>query len=156
MEIFLRKSLDGSLRPATEDDAEALKRFKVGDPVKVEATFPRNYKFLQKTMVLIGLAYDHFCEFGISEAVYRGQSVVPSKETFRKNLIVLAGHYTPVFDIRGRIRLEPKSLSYGKCTEDEAQKIYSSLIDAALRNVYRGDLTPDDLDKRVMEILSFA
>lgn len=156
MDIYVRKTLDGSLRPVSDEDAEALRTIKLGEPIKVKVTKPRNYKFLQKTMVLFGIAYDHFCEFGISEAVYRGRPVVPCKETFRKNLIVLAGHYDPVFDVRGRVKLVPHSLSYAKCTEEQAQKIYSDVINAVLANVYRGNLSEEELNKRVMEVLSFA
>lgn len=156
MDIFVRKTMDGALRPVSEEDAEALKRFKLGDPIKVKVTQPRNYKFLQKTMVLFGLAYEHFCEFGISEAEYQGRKVVPCKETFRKNLIVLAGHYDPVFDIRGKVRLVPHSLSFANCTEEKAQRIYNDVITAVLANVYRGNLTEEELNRRVAEVLAFA
>lgn len=156
MDIFVRKTMDGALRPVSEQDAEALKMIKLGDPIKVSVTKPRNYKLLQKTMVLFQLAYEHFCEFGISEAKHLGQPVVPSFDRFRKDLTVLAGHYTPVFGIRGDMRFEAKSLSYGKCTEEQAQRIYNDVITAALANVYRGNLSEEELNKRVAEVLAFA
>lgn len=155
-EIFLIKHMDGALRPASEEDAEALRRWKVGEPVKVEARKPRNYRLLQKTMVLFRLAYEHFCEFGVSEVTYKGRKVVPCKERFRKDLTILAGHYDPVFDIRGNVRLVAKSLSYARCTEEQAQEIYQSVVTAALANVYRGRLSEEQLKQAVDDILRFA
>ncbi|SER37216.1 MULTISPECIES: DUF1367 family protein [Pseudomonas] len=157
MEIVLQKCADGSLRPVDQEGIEQLARLKTGAGIRCKVTLPRNFKFLKKTMCLFTLAYEHFCEFGISEVEYKGRKVVPCKETFRKNLTVLAGHYDPVFDIRGQVRLVPRSLSFGKCTEEEAGKIYQDVITAALANVYRAtDMTPAQLDARVNQILNFA
>ena len=156
MEIVLVKTLDGALRPAMPEGIEQLAKLKVGAGVRCEVKQIRNYKFLQKTMVLFRIAYDHFCEYGISQIEYKGQRVVPCIDRFRKDLIVLSGHYTPVFGIRGDMRLQAKSLSYAKCSEEEAQQIYSDVINAALKNVYASSITAEELDQRVNELLSFA
>lgn len=156
MELVLEKALDGSLRPATEEDAEKLTRIKVGAGVKVKLTQTRNYAFLKKTMVLFGVAFDYFVEHGISAMSYRGLAVAPSKERFRKDLTILAGHYTATYDIRGAVRLEAKSLSFANCTEEEANAIYQSVITAALDNVYRGSLTERELQDWVDKLLRFA
>jgi hypothetical protein len=105
---------------------------------------------------LFKLAYDHFCEHGISVQEYKGQKVMPSYDRFRYDLVILAGHYTPVFNIRGELRLEAKSISYAKCSEDEAEKIYSSCIDAALKNVYKTATDEKTLRDMVDRLLSFA
>lgn len=156
MELIVEKCIDGSLRPSTEDDAEKLRTFKVGQGVRVKLTKARNYKFLQKTMVLFQCAFDYFCEHGINAMTYRGQTVTASKERFRKDLTILAGHYTATYDIRGNVRLEAKSLSYANCSEEEAQAIYQSVITAALANVYRGSMTESELQDWVDRLLRFA
>lgn len=155
MIITLTKGLDGALRPDSPEGLEQLRKVKVGVGVRCEVKQIRNYKFHQKLICLMTLAYEHFCEFGISQVEYKGQPVTPSFDRFRKDLTVLAGHYTPVFGIRGDMRLEPKSLSFAKCTEEEAHKIYSDVIDAALKNVYRASISADELNERVMQILHF-
>lgn len=156
MEIVLEKTFDGALRPSTEEDAEKLRTFKLGQGVKVKVTKARNYKFLQKLMVLYSVAFDYYCEHCISAMTYRGQAVEPSKERFRKDLTILAGHYTATYDIRGNVRLEAKSLSYANCSEEEAQAIYQSVITAALNNVYRGSISEKELQDWVDKLLRFA
>lgn len=156
MELIVEKCIDGSLRPATEEDAEKLTRFRVGVGVKVKMAQARNYAFLKKTMVLFQVAFDYYCEHGIGTMEYRGQKVEPSKERFRKDLTILAGHYTPTFDIRGNVRLEATSLSYANCTEEQAQAIYQSVITAALKNVYGGSMTEVALQEWIDKLLRFA
>ena len=156
MEVIMEKRLDGSFVPATEEEAEKLKSIKAGQGVRVKVTRARNYKFLKKTMVLFGVAYDYFCEHGISKQTYKGQPVTPSKEVFRKDLTILAGHYTPTFDIRGRLRLDADSLSFASCSEEKANAIYQSVITAALANVYKGSMTEEELQEWVDKLLRFA
>ena len=155
-EILLMKSPAGHLIPTTDAEFQKVRRFKVGAVVRAEVHQVRNYKFLQKMHCLFTLAYDHFCEHGISPLEYKGQKVVPSYDRFRYDLTILAGHYAPVFNIRGELRLEAKSISYGKCSEDEAEKIYSDCINAALKNVYQSKMDESALREMVDRLLAFA
>jgi hypothetical protein len=68
----------------------------------------------------------------------------------------LAGHYTATFDITGALKLEAKSLSYGKCSEQEAEKIYSDVINAALKQVFKMTMTEQELKTTVDQILGYA
>lgn len=156
MELIVEKVLDGSLRPATEHDAELLTQIKSGQGVRVKLVRIRNYAFLKKTFALFKVAYEHFCEYGVGQLEYKGRKVTPSFDRFRKDLIILAGHYEPVFDIRGNLRLEAHSLSYANCSEEKANEIYQSLITAALANVYMGRLNEVQLNDLVGKILHFA
>lgn len=155
-EIYLIKHGDGSFRPATEQDVEAMRRFKVGTAVKCEVKEVRNWAFLKKTMVLFREAYEFFCEHNLSTQTYRGQPVVPDKDRFRKDLTILAGHYKPTFDIRGNVRLQASSLSYANCSQEKAERIYQDVITASLKNVYRSNLSEAELRDHVDKVLRFA
>ena len=155
-EILLIKSPQGYLIPSGDEDIEKVRRFRVGAVVRAEVKQVRNYKFLQKMHCLFKLSYDHFCEHGTTAMEYKGQKVVPSYDRFRYDLIILAGHYTPVFNIRGELRLEAKSISYGKCSEEDAEKIYSDCINAALKNVYQSKMDEAALREMVDRLLAFA
>jgi hypothetical protein len=50
---------------------------------------------------------------------------------------VLAGFYDSYSGIDGRVRVEAKSISYGKMSQDEFEKLYSALINAAIRHVFK-------------------
>lgn len=152
MDIVLLRTNIGFI-PASEQDAEKIRRVKMGAAVRVKMRHQRNYKLLQKTMVLFQCAYEHFCEYGIVDLEYKGQKVMPSFDRFRKDLTILAGHYTSTFNIRGEVRLEANSLSYSECSEEEALKIYSDVLSAAIKNVYKYNTTEENL-KRMVEQLS--
>lgn len=142
--------------PDNDETVEYLQKIKAGAVLSGEFVQPRNYKFLQKIHVLFHTAYDYFSEHLETDIEYRGQKVRPSYDRFRKELVILAGHYEPVFNIRGELRVEAKSLSFAKCTEQEAEKIFSDCINAALKNVYRFSIDEEQLRTIVDEILAFA
>ena len=59
-------------------------------------------------------------------------------DTFRKNLTVLAGFREVSYTIDGRMRVDAQSLSYGNMEQDEFERCYSALINAAMQNIFKG------------------
>lgn len=157
MKGYLRKIPGGMLVPDNEETAEYIQKLKVGAVVSAEIVQPRNYKFLQKTMCLFGYCFDVFSEQMEANPIeYKGMKAEPSFDRFRHDLTILAGHYEATFDITGKVKLEAKSLSYGKCTEQEAERIYSDVINAALKQVFRMSMTEDELKRIVDQLLGYA
>lgn len=157
MKGYFRKLPGGTLVPDNDETVEYLQKVKTGSVVSGEFVQPRNYRFLQKTMCLFTYCFDHFAEtMAGAELEYKGMKAAPSFDRFRYDLTILAGHYTATFDIMGNIKLEAKSLSYGKCSEQEAEKIYSDVINAALKQVFKVGMTEDELRKIVDTILGYA
>jgi hypothetical protein len=147
----------GTLVPDNDETVERLQKIKNGAVVSCEIAQPRNYKFLQKTMCLFQYCFDVFAEqMEESHLEYKGQKAEPSLDRFRHDLTILAGHYTATYDITGAIKLEAKSLSYGKCSEQEAERIYNDVINAALKQVFKLSMTEDELKKTVDQILGYA
>lgn len=156
MKAYFKKMPGGVLVPDNDETAEWLQKVKTGDVLGAEFARPRNYKFLKKTMVLFRVCFDHFTEHLDTGLEYRGMKVEPSFEMFRKQLTILAGHYIATYDIRGNVRLEAKSLSFASCSEEEAERIYSDVINAALKQVYRKGISEKELRRIVDDILAFA
>lgn len=157
MKCFFRKLPGGTLVPADEDTAESLQKYKNGEVLGVELKRPRNYRFLQKTMCLFKFCFEHFADsMAGAELEYKGMKAAPSFDRFRYDLTILAGHYTATFDILGNLKLEAKSLSYGKCSEEEAERIYSDVINAALKQVFREGMSEQELRQIVDTILGYA
>ena len=155
MEILLTKLPNGTLAPADEGQTEKLSRLKVGGMVRADIKQVRNYKFLQKMHCLYKLAFDHFTEL-CEPMLYKGADVTPSYDRFRADLTILAGHFTPVYAINGEVRLEAKSIAYANCTEEEAEAIFSDVITAALKFVYKGKMQEAEMRALVDQILSFS
>lgn len=156
MKLYLRKMPGGTLVADNDETAAFLQKKKVGAVLSGDFTEPRNYKFLKKTHCLFRCCFEHFTELHDWSQQYRGMKVEPSLEMFRKQLTILAGHYTASYDIRGNVRLEAKSLSYANCSEEEAERIYQDVITAALNHVYKHKMTEAKLRAMVDDILAFA
>lgn len=155
-EMLLSKLPNGALMPADEETAEALRKIKTGVIVRADVKQVRNYKFLQKYMVLVRFLYGIWEETA-PRMQYRGQEVKPNLARFRGDLQILAGHYTATYNIRGEVRLEPKSVSFASMAEEEFEQLFSSVIDVALSKVLnRPDLTEEKIREHCENVLNFS
>lgn len=146
----------GSLAPATDEDAEALRKIKTGSAVRVEIRQIRNYKFHRKWFALAKLAFDIWSET-VPQMEYRGVEVKPDFDRFRRDLVILTGRFKAVYSARGDVRVEAESISFANMAEDKFEKLYSDTIDVVLRKILNdGRMTEDQLRSRVEAILSYA
>lgn len=146
----------GALIPATDEDAEALRKVKAGAAVRVEVKQIRNYKFLQKWFTLAKYAFDIWSET-VEPQEYKGQPVKPSFDRFRKDLIILGGRFDAVYNARGEVRVEAKSISFANMSEDEFKKLYSDTIDVILQKILAGSrMTEDQLRNHVDNVLAYT
>lgn len=136
MEILLLKTPQGALIPATEDEAEKLRRFRVGATVRAEISTMRNGQFFRKWWALAKIAYDLWSET-VPEQEYKGVKVLPDFDRFRRDLIIMAGFYRPVFAANGECRLEPESLKWSRMSEERFDKLYSATINVVLQKILK-------------------
>ena len=143
------------LIPADDEARDAIKHIKLGDAARVKITKARNYKFHRKWWALVTFAFDHWepSELADSPAV----GVVPEKslERFRKDVIILAGHYEAFYRLDGSVRIEPKSIAFSNMDQDTFEDLYSKTIDVVLKHVFR-NYTEDELRMAVDELMAFA
>lgn len=155
-ELIMIRQPGGALAPATDEDAEALRKVKAGTAVRVEVKMIRNYKFLQKWFTLAKYAFDIWSET-VPPMEYKGQPVQASFDRFRKDLIILAGHFDAVYNARGEVRVEAKSISFGSMGEDEFETLYSKTIDVILGKILGGTgMTEDQLRNHVDNVLRYS
>lgn len=152
MDLMLLKCADGSFRPATQGDIEQVQSLKIGKEFGCTLTQLRNGKFHRKVFALLGLMYDQLPR---QQTEYKGQIIEQSFERFRKEAVILSGHYEADVTGNGEVRFEAQSISYKQCSQELIEKIYSDLIDLALRKLgtYQNR---DDLDKVVDQLMGFA
>lgn len=156
MKVYFRKVQGGVLVPDNEETAAWLQKKKPGTVLAGEFSQPRNYQFHKKLMALFGVAHDYFKDTQDWSVEYKGHKVEPSFDLFRKQLTILAGHYEATYSINGEIRLEAKSLSFANATEEEVERIYSDVINASLKHVFKMSMTEQQLRECVENILAFA
>lgn len=150
-ELVLMRAPGPALVPADERAAQVIERWRVGEGVRASVSRMRNVHFHRKFFALLRVAFDAWepepCE-------YRGQEAVKNFERFRKDLLVLSGFADPVVNIKGEVRMEPKSISFASMDEDEFQEVYDRVADVILQKVLR-TYTREDLDRVVQEIVGF-
>lgn len=135
MQIDLVKHPGGVFSPVNKIGIERLHRFKNGETYTADIKLTRNPKFHRKVMAFFGFCFSHWCadRAGLGSADETTQF-----NRFRKDLTILAGFYDTVTNIRGEVRAEAKSLSYAQMEQEEFERCYSALINAAIKHVFAG------------------
>ncbi|WP_211828689.1 DUF1367 family protein [Kistimonas asteriae] len=150
--LTLVKRLDGSFVPATHQDAEKCDRIKIGSGIRGEWKQPRNIGFHRKYFSLLNIGFD---AFEAAESEYKGLPAQKNFERFRKDVTCAAGFYDVVTNLNGDIRVEAKSISFAKMSQDEFEAVYSKTADVLLHRVLRS-YTRTDLDRHVDRILGMV
>lgn len=147
--IRMTKVAKDLFRPATEEDLERLGRFRTGATIACDVREERNYKFLQKYMVMVKFLFDIW-EETMPRQQWRGQEVRANIDRFRGDLTILTGRCDATYNVRGEVRLEPHSVSFASMGEEEFEQLFSETINVALAKV----LNRPDLDEaRVRQIV---
>jgi hypothetical protein len=155
MEVLCIKTQSGALVPMDDEQAEKIKRIKAGSVTRTEIAQMRNARYFRKWFALAKFAYDIWSET-VPQMEFRGQAVQPSFERFRKDLIVLAGYYHPVFAVNGEMRVEADSISWASMDEELFSKLYSATINAVMSKVLAGsNLTEDQVTGHVERLMRF-
>lgn len=156
-DIVCIRGPNNTLYPATEEDANRIAKYKLGQGVSLKAVkiSAHNLKFHQKLIMLFKLCYDIFADQVDTGIEYKGELVKPSFDVFRGELTILSGHYTVAHSLNGSFRTFPRSISYKNRTDEEKEVIFSDVINASLRYVYRGSIPEDQLRHQVDQLLAF-
>ena len=156
MDIVMIKGPGGTLKPASPEEEDKMRGIKSGSLLGVKIARKNNPKFHRKLFALLGLCWEYHLEAADKGIVWRGVVVKPSFERMRAEMLIRAGHYDPVFALDGKtFRLEPRSLSFAKCSDEEKEGVYSALINVALKDLYNGSMTADELNEMVERVLAF-
>ena len=154
--LHLLRTSSGAFIPATEEDAELAKRFKVGSVSRVELRLMRNGDFHRKWWALAQLAFDAW-----TETLPADCEALPNLEAFRKRLIMWAGFGEMLLEPDGRggyvVNEVAKSISFGSMDQVTFERLYSKTIDVILEKILpnRG-LTETALREWAMRVLEFA
>ena len=154
MEIILVKLSGGVLAPANDAEAEKLKKIKSGAGVRVQLTQMRNYEHHKKWFALAGYAFEMWSDLH-DPVIHKGQQIKPNFDRFRKDLTILSGYYDTTYNVRGELRLEAKSISFGSMPQDEFERLYSATIDAILTKILHGAISEEQLNNYVNQVMSF-
>ena len=149
--------VDGGYAFADAASAAAAARQKIGDQFVADVVKPRNNGFHKKFFALLRFAFDYWEPTEAAEQlVYRGESVQKSFKRFRHDVTILCGFYTPTYNARGEVRLEPRSISFSSMEPEEFEELFSTAIDVLLRMVMESKgFNAETLRRAADEIVRF-
>jgi len=133
MELCLRKHNNG-LYPVRDEDQDWMSRCGNDEHFLGKIKQVRNPKFFRKWFALVQFAFDHWdtpvnleCKYGYVEKNF---------DSFRKNIIVLAGFYDVVHSITGEFRLAAKSIAWHNMEEGEFHPLYNATFNAISKHIF--------------------
>lgn len=155
MDLMLMKTPAGALMPADSETQEYLGKLRIGQGVRVKITRARNLQFHRKMFALFKLAFDAWEPDGSME--YKGQPVAKDFDRFRKDMTILAGFFNPVVNVRGEIRLEAESLSFGSMKEERFEQVFKAVLTAVWTRVLQsaGYRDESEVERVLEELLRF-
>lgn len=154
MELHFVKCAGGILRPANQADADAVNDMRNGAMVVGEFRQPRNPKFHRKFFALLNFGYDYWDPPVVE---YNGIKSEKSLERFRNEVTVLAGWYTVTTDLKGNVRLEPRSISFAKMDDIEFNNLYKAVFNVIWSYVLSRvqGMTPELVENTINQLVSF-
>lgn len=158
----LRQFLTGYIDGMSQDDKRSWRRFlkrlmsmEPGELARIEAVVPRNSKFHRKFFALLNLGFEAW-EPPRQRKRYKGHPVQKNFEQFREDITIAAGFYEQTFDLKGRMKLKAKSISFANMDDAEFEKVYSAVADVLLNGVLVRYCGRTELDVVVNQIMGFV
>lgn len=153
--VFARTS-NNLLAPADDGAEKFIRSLKFNEGGMFEVKKLRNLRFHRKAFALLKLAYEMWTPKS-STTVVMGMKLVKDFDSFRKDILILAGHADPVYSIDGKVRFEPRSMSFAKCDEYEFSDLYRNILDVVWRHVLEesGFKTQGEVDRVVEALMRF-
>ncbi|MCL2076336.1 MAG: DUF1367 family protein [Betaproteobacteria bacterium] len=156
MEALCLKTPSGSLAPADEAAREFIAKLKTMETVRVEIKRVRNLKFHKKMFALFKLAFDAWEPEGVGNE-YKGQIIAKDFERFRKDIIIVAGFYKTTVNLRGEVRYEAESLSFGSMSETRFGEVFKAVLNVVWERILKlqGYQDTAHVERIIEELLRF-
>lgn len=126
----------------SEQDADRLKRFKIGEPFRVDAKKPRNGKH-------------HRLGFSMLQWVFDNQDRFDVFEDFLVEMKLRTGHYREHITLRGVICYVPMSLAFENMDEVEWGEWRQKAINAILKH-FMPNMSAPEFEHALAAILEYA
>lgn len=157
-----RALLFGSMDGADQGSKKSWRRFwkrlvgmAAGEIAIAEMIIPRNGKYHRKFFAMLTVGFEAW-EPARKRKTYKGRSMVKNFDQFREDVLIAAGFYEQTFDLRGRMALRAKSISFSNMDDAEFEKVYGAVADVLLADVLKTYAGRDELDEVVERVLSFV
>lgn len=153
VKAYLRKMPGGLWWADDEESVNALRKIPAGKIIRVEWHHPRNYTEHKRFFAMLKVGFDAWEPNGDDE--YKGVPVQKNFDRFRKDVMIAAGFWEPVINIKGETRAEPTSISFSNMSEEEFGKVYNAVANVLLKRILL-HYKREDLDEVVEQMTRFV
>lgn len=155
MKAMFQKVKGNLLAPVDPSAEKFLAGLKLGDGANVEVTKARNVRFHRKFFALLQLAFDVWEP--PADRTYKGETIGKEFESFREDILILAGHREANFGIDGAVKFKAKSISFAKCDEYEFNDVYASVLKVVWDKILRHAqfASEQEVEQVVNQLLAF-
>ena len=130
---FVRTNI--GLMPADDESREWFSKVTIGRVIQCKVSQPRNVVFHRKWFALMRYSFDYWSEIA-PRVEYKGEEVHPDFDRFRRDITILAGKFHTTVNLKGEVRLEADSVSFGSMNAEDFEELYSKTIDVLLTRVF--------------------
>ena len=155
-ELLFGKGRGYTLVPFDPSAEEYIRSLKSGEGVWLKVKKVRNPKFHRKFFALLNLGYDAWVP-SPGGMEYRGMQIQKNFERFRKDMVILSGHYELVFGADGNPRKEAKSISFSNMDELEFNDLYKDVFNVIWDRVLSlaGFSSQAEVEQIINQMLAF-
>lgn len=147
---------NAGLIPASEASREWFAKVKLGRMVSGKFVQPRNPIFHAKFFALLNVGFGYFEETA-PPIMHNGEAIKPDFDRFRKDIIILAGKYHFVTNIKGEVRAEADSISFASMDTETFEALYNSVLQVLMQRVLTGpQWSKERVNAAVEAIAGFA
>lgn len=145
------KTAMGDVRGMRQEDIDAIRRHEAwkgrreaGEFWNVKVTRKRSGPVHRRFFKMLSYAFEHW-DPGPHGKTYKGFVVAKEFESFREDILILAGYGEARYHVDGTISFKAKSISYDSIPDDEEfKKVYEAvqvvLLEHILTNYHKADL----------------
>lgn len=159
-EFELVKLPTGKVRGYSQDDLDAVEKYvsfrkqlEPGELYSVRYWQSPDPVLHRKLMAMFRIGYGHWDpEKGKKRLRYKGHPIEKNFDRFRHDVMIRAGYFDASWDSRGRLHLDPKSIAYGKMSEDDKRRLVSAVADVLIKDILT-NYTRGTLDDVIEELL---
>lgn len=127
----------------SEEALDVFKTVPVGDEALIKVIKNVNAKFHRKCMSLIGLLFDN-------------QDNYENFDQFRYRILISLGFCETIIFDDGRVGYVPDSMAFARMDDPEREKVFTSILDAAIAGKLIGDLDTDQRRSILAEVMNYT
>ena len=151
----------GQVRGLRQEDVDAIARhskwvakLECGEYWTVGITRDRSSRTHKKFFKMVAYAFEIWP--GASGRTYKGHAIAKEFESFRRDLLVLAGYGQPIYHLDGSISFHAPSVSYEAMPDEEQfRKVYDAVHKVILDRILT-NYTGRDLERVLTEVDRFG